>query len=125
LWHSLFEFVLDILFGKYPRFGAKHIRQLIPTHADLITDRHQMICEEEVIFHQKLKRHHEPINVVKNECSSCSVCILRSDKMYWLISPMPERIEMMGSVVSIVETDTVALRSRLAVCKHMAIDALP
>jgi hypothetical protein len=29
--------------------------------------------------------------------------------MYWLISPMPERIEVMGSVVSIIETDTIAL----------------
>jgi hypothetical protein len=34
--------------------------------------------------------------------------------MYWLISPMPERIEMMSGMVAIVEADSIALSLALA-----------
>jgi hypothetical protein len=45
--------------------------------------------------------------------------------MYWLISPMPERIEMMGGMITIVEADSIALSLVLALVMHPTTDILP
>ena len=108
----LFELVLDIFFRKLSSLGPKHVRQLSLAHANLITNRYKMGCDIHVVFAQQLHCHHEPVDIVENQGSPGAVSFFRFEKVDWMISPMPPRVEVVGSVVAIVEADAVALSRR-------------
>lgn len=106
---NFLELLAYIIFCELPGLRAKHIRKFGLAHANLITNRHKAGCKVRVIFHQKLDRHHKPVDVVKDECASGTVRFFRLDKVDRMISPMTPRVEMMCCMVSVVEADTIAL----------------
>ena len=73
-----------------------------------------MIGKVEIVLSKKPERHHKPVNIVEDERVSLTVCILRSNEVDWLFAPMTEWVQMVSSVVAVVEAHPVALIDILA-----------
>jgi len=51
---------------------------------------------------------HHVVNVVEDKRATIAVCLLALEEMNRSVSPVTARIEMMGSVIAVVETEAVA-----------------
>ncbi len=105
----MLEFGLNVFFREASSFLSQHIRQLLLRHLYLLSDGNQATRKVRVVFLKQFEGHHEVIYVVENERPAIAVCLLGLQEMDRLLSPVSTWIQMMGSMVAVVEAKAIAL----------------
>ena len=100
----------NLLLTERLRLRPQHRRDLLMAHPNLITHRHQTLRQCSVILRQQSDRDHQVVDVVEHQCPSFAVRFLRLQEMHGLIAPVTARVQVVCSVIAVVEAVTVALR---------------
>lgn len=104
----------NILLGELPRVLTEHIGALLHGHVHLVTQRHQALSQVHVVLLQALDGDHVEVEAVEDEGLLASVRLLLLDERHWVLAPMSQGVEMVGSVVAVIEAVPVALKPHVS-----------
>lgn len=86
-----------------------HLGSLLKGHVDLLAHRDQALGQMHVVLLQHLDRNEDKVNVAKYQGTLLGITLLLSDKGAWMVSPVAAGIQMMRSMVPIIEREAIAL----------------
>lgn len=89
--------------------ALEHGDALVHGHVDLLADGHEAAREVLVVAHHEPHRDHEVVDVVEDERVLAAVDALALEEVHWVVSPVAEGIEVVGCVVAVVVTVSIAL----------------
>jgi hypothetical protein len=99
----------DLLLAELSCLALQHGHPLFMCEVHLRTHGNQAASDVIVVLSQQINRKHHIVDVVEHERMLVRVLLLLRQERDWMIAPMTERIEVMGSVVAVVVAVSVAL----------------
>lgn len=88
----------------------EHLDTLFHGHPDLpLPDGDQALREVRIVLGDELERHHEVVDVVEHQGLVAGIGMLPLEKGHGVLAPVPQRVEVVGRVVTVVEAVTIAL----------------
>lgn len=100
---------LDFLLREPTGLCPQHRRDLIQVHSDLVAHWNKTLGKIPVVFLQQLHGHHDVVDITEDQRVFPGVGVLLLDESDWMLSPMTPGVEVMGGVVSVVVTISIAL----------------
>lgn len=82
------ELLLDVFFRQPPGLRAQHGGQISLAHADLVSDRDEVLGKVLIVLGQQLDRHHKEVDVPEDKGLSSRVRLLLPYEVQRLIAPM-------------------------------------
>ena len=88
-----------------------HLGSLLKGHVDLLAHRDQTLGQMHVVLLQNLDRNENKVYVAKHQGTLLGITLLLPDKGTWVVSPVATGIQMMRSMVAVIEREAIALSS--------------
>ena len=86
-----------------------HLGSLLKGHVDLLAHRDQTLGQMHVVLLQNLDRNENKVYVAKHQGTLLGITLLLPDKGTWVVSPVATGIQMMRSMVAVIEREAIAL----------------
>lgn len=94
---------LGIGMREPPSPAAQHFCSLLQSHVDLVTHWNQALCKVSVVFAQQIHSNEDVVNVPEDQGPFLGIAVFALDECHRVISPVATRIQVVRSVVPIVE----------------------
>ena len=103
------EFPFNLLFREFLGLLPQHVGQLFLTHANLLSNWHDAVCEVIVVFSQQAIGYHEVVYVLKDKGVARRIGCFGGKKGTWMVAPVPERVKVVGGMPTVIKTVSIAL----------------
>lgn len=91
----LLELLPNVFFGELARQTLQKLNTLLHGEICLSAKRNQTLGKVLIVFHHQPIGDHQKVNIVEQDCSLLSVRLPLLQERNWVITPMPERVEVM------------------------------
>lgn len=104
------KFIPDGRFRESTSLPSKQSCEFVYAHTNLLSHRDEAFGQMRVVLLQRLDREHYIIYVAENESVFFGITFFLFKQGRRVVPPMPAGVQVMGRVVSIIETEAVTLR---------------
>lgn len=102
---------LNLFFCERNGMPLEHFDSLLHRHADLcLPNGNHALGKVRIVLGKQLDRHHQVVDVVKDQCPIRGIGVLGLEKGSRVVAPMSHRVQVVRGVVTVIEAVAVALK---------------